>query len=72
MWEHMKTGGDQVELGSLFDGIGGWPLAANKYLGDVTSIDTTVDNTVAFTMQISANTDSMIFVPMLFTVQYGA
>lgn len=70
-----NMGRSNAQIGNRVGGTGGsWDCgqAATNYLGDVTSIDTTVDNTVAFTMQISANTDSMIFVPMLFTVQYGA
>lgn len=46
-------------------------LSATTYLGDKTSIDTSVDQTVAFTMQVAATTDSMILVPMQFAVQYG-
>lgn len=45
--------------------------SATAYSGDVTTLDTSVDQTVAFTMQIQANTDSIILIPMRFDVQYG-
>ena len=45
--------------------------SATAYSSDVTTLDTSVDQTVAFTMQISANTDSIILIPMRFDVQYG-
>jgi len=41
------------------------------YSNDVTTVDTSVDQTVSFTIQNSANVDSSILVPMQFLVQYG-
>ena len=46
--------------------------SGNAYSGDKTSIDTRVDQAVTFTMSSASNTDSIIFVPMQFIVQYGA
>ena len=53
--------------GSLDGGSGGtnWSL-------DVSTIDTSVDQTILVTGQLTANTDSLILVPFLFEVQYGA
>jgi len=42
------------------------------YSGDVTTIDTSVDQPVAFTGQLAVTTDSIIMIPFQFTVQYGA
>ena len=54
--------------------IGSWDAgtSAAAYAGDRTTIDTRVDQTVAFLGQISANTESLIIIPMQFAVQYGA
>ena len=46
--------------------------SATSYSGDRTTIDTRVDQTVSFAIQIAATTDSVIIIPMQFTVQYGA
>ncbi len=40
--------------------------------GDVLTVDLTVDQTLTLSMQVSANTDSIIFVPGQFIAQYGA
>ena len=55
-------------------GISAWDAGStgNAYSGDKTSIDTRVDQAVTFTMSSASNTDSLIFVPMQFIVQYGA
>jgi hypothetical protein len=45
--------------------------SATTHSGDTTTLDTSVDQTVVFTGQIAVNTDSMIIIPMQFTVQYG-
>lgn len=45
--------------------------SATTYSGDTSTLDTSVDQTVVFTGQIAVNTDSMIIIPMQFTVQYG-
>lgn len=39
---------------------------------DVLTVDLTVDQTLTMTVQVSANTDSIILVPGQFIVQYGA
>ena len=54
-------------------GVGGWDCGASftAYASDVTTVDTSVDQTMTFTMQIPANTDSLIMIPLQFTVQYG-
>ena len=46
--------------------------STTSYAGDVTTIDTSVDQTVAFTGQLAVNTDSIIIVPFKFTVEHGA
>jgi len=51
---------------------GAWDgSASTAYLGDVTTLNTAVDQTVFFAGRITTNTDSIIIVPMQFTVQYG-
>lgn len=52
---------------------GGWfGITQTTYSSDHSSIDTTVDQTVVFTMQLGANTDSAIMVPRKFQVTFGA
>lgn len=53
--------------GSWDGGTGG-----TSWSGDVTTIDTSVDQTISVTGQLTANTDSLILVPFFFEVQYGA
>lgn len=52
----------------------GWDCGPNAttYSADVTTVDTSVDVTMAASAQIPANTDSIIIIPLQFTVQYGA
>ena len=42
------------------------------YSSDNSSVDTSVDQTVTFTMQLPANTDSAILIPRQYSVTYGA
>lgn len=52
---------------------GAWDgSAATAYLGDVTTLNTAVDQTVFFAGRIIVNTDSIMLIPMLFEVKYGA
>jgi len=44
----------------------------STYGTDLTTINTAIDQTVTFTSQLTANTDSTVVIPMQFTVQYGA
>lgn len=44
---------------------------ATTYSGDITTIDTSVDQTAVFTGQLAVTTDSIIMIPLQFTVQYG-
>lgn len=46
--------------------------SAPTYSGDITTIDTSVDQTAVFTGQLAVTTDSIILIPFQFTVQYGA
>lgn len=52
----------------------GWDCGptATTYASDVTTVDTSVDVTLTASAQIPADTDSIIMIPMQFTVQYGA
>jgi len=45
--------------------------SAPTYSGDVTTVDTSVDQTISFSGQLGANTDSLIIIPLQFIVQYG-
>ena len=52
---------------------GAWDgSASTAYLGDVTTLNTAVDQTVFFAGRITVNTDSIMLIPMLFEVEYGA
>ena len=51
------------------DGIG---VGNISYLNDNSAIDTSVDQTITVTLGLTANTDSMVMIPRLVTVQYGA
>ena len=42
-----------------------------SYSSDNSSVDTSVDQTVTFTMQLPANTDSAILIPRQYSVTYG-
>lgn len=71
----MNMGVQNRQIGNRTNSSGSaWDAGttATTWSGDVTIVDTSVDQTVSFTGQLSANTDSIIFVPMQFTVQYGA
>ena len=46
--------------------------SGTTYSGDVTTVDTSVDQTISFSGQLGANTESIIMIPMQFIVQYGA
>jgi len=52
----------------------GWDCgpSGTTYASDVTTIDTSDDVTLTAAAQIPANTDSIIMIPLQFTVQYGA
>ena len=52
-----------------WDNPGSQPTATNS---DVLTVDLTVDQTLTMSVQVSANTDSIILVPGQFLVQYGA
>lgn len=45
--------------------------SGTSYSGDVTTVDTSVDQTISFSGQLGANTDSIIIIPLQFIVQYG-
>lgn len=45
--------------------------SASALSGDVTTVDTSIDQTVTFSGQVSVNTDSILLIPMQFIVQYG-
>ena len=49
-------------------------IGANNtsYSSDHSSIDTSVDQTITVTLGLTSNTDSMVMIPRLVTVQYGA
>lgn len=51
----------------------GWDCGptGTSYLADVTTVDTSVDVTMAVAAQIPVNTDSIIMIPFKFTAQYG-
>lgn len=53
--------------------VSAWDSGASTtaYNADVTTIDTSVDQLVVFAGQLPANTDSIIMIPMQFTVEYG-
>ena len=51
-----------------WDNPGNQPTATTS---DVLTVDLTVDQTLTLSMQVTANTDSIILVPGQFTVQYG-
>jgi len=60
------------QIGNRTGSGSGWDvLGATTYASDVTTVDTSVDVTLTVTAQIAANTDSIVVIPMLFTVQYG-
>ncbi len=53
---------------------GGWDggPTMTTYSSDVSTVDTSVDQVISFTGQVPVNTDSIIMIPLQFTVQYGA
>lgn len=59
--------GNRVATGHGWDG----GPSATTYSSDVTTIDTSADVALSVSGQLSANTDSIIVVPMQFIVQYG-
>lgn len=70
-----NTGVETAQIGNRTSALlSAWDAgtSANSYSGDRTTIDTRVDQTVSFAMQIAATTDSVIIIPMQFSVQYGA
>ena len=71
----MNMGVENRQIGSrTFTSVAAWDAgsSATAYGNDVTTLNTAVDQTVSFSGQLSANTDSIIMVPMLFEVKYGA
>jgi hypothetical protein len=62
------------QIGNRFVTAHGWDCgpSATTYSADVTTVDTSVDVTMTASAQIPANTDSIIIIPLQFTVQYGA
>lgn len=65
--ENRQVGNRTNSASSAWDG----GSTSTTYSGDVTTLNTAVDQTVSFSGQLPANTDSIIIVPMQFTVQYG-
>ena len=66
-----NTGIQTKQIGSR--GSIGWLGASfTSYSSDNTSVDTSVDQTVTFAMQLPANTDSAILIPRQYSVTYGA
>lgn len=61
------------QIGNRTNSISGaWDGAsATTYSGDVTTVDTSVDQTISFSGQLGANTDSIIIIPLQFIVEYG-
>jgi len=67
-----NMGSQSRQIGNRTGSGSGWDsLGATTYASDVTAVDTSVDVTLTVTAQVAANTDSIIIVPMQFTVQYG-
>ena len=67
-----NVGSQSRQIGNRTGSGSGWDsLGATTYASDVTAVDTSVDVTLTVTAQVAANTDSIIIVPMQFTVQYG-
>jgi len=62
------------QIGNRVATAHGWDCGptATTYSADVTTIDTSVDVTMTVSAQIPANTDSIIMIPLLFEVKYGA
>lgn len=70
-----NAGSEVVQFGNRTgSAVGAWDAgtSANAVSGNFTTTDTTVDNTCLVTGQLSANTTSLIIVPMQAIVQYGA
>lgn len=69
-----NMGVESRQIGNRMTTAHGWDCGptTTTYLADVTTVDTSVDVTLAATAQIPVNTDSIIMIPMQFTVQYGA
>lgn len=65
--ENRQVGSRTGSTSGGFDGA----ASATSYSGDVTTLNTAVDQTVSFSGQIAVTTDSIILVPMLFEVKYG-
>ncbi len=62
------------QIGNRVATAHGWDCgpSGTTYASDVTTVDTSVDVTMTATAQIPANTDSIIMIPMLFAVEFGA
>jgi len=61
------------QVGNRTGSGSGWDyLGATTYASDVTTVDTSVDVTFTVTAQVAVNTDSIVVIPRLFAVQYGA
>jgi hypothetical protein len=62
------------QIGNRVATAHGWDCgpSATTYSADVTTVDTSVDVTMTATAQIPANPDSIIMIPMLFAVEFGA
>jgi len=75
LWSRQNVGVANRQIGNRQTGTAGnWDCGASatNYSADHTSVDTSIDQTVIFSGQLAANTDSIVFAPMQFSVQYGA
>jgi hypothetical protein len=66
--QNRQIGNRRNAFTAAWDGGNG----ATTWSGDVTTVDTSVDQTVSFALQLGANTDSMILYPLRFEFVYGA
>lgn len=67
-----NMGSQSRQIGNRTGSGSGWDfLGATTYASDVTTVDTSVDVPLTVTAQLAVNTDSIVVIPMLFTVQYG-
>lgn len=66
--ENRQLGSRTNSASSAWDG----GSTSTTYSGDVTTLNTSVDQIISFSGQLPANTDSIIMVPMQFTLKYGA
>lgn len=66
--ENRQIGNRSNSAVAAWDGA----IGGTSYNFDVSTIDTSVDQTVTFSGILTANTDSILMIPMRFDVQYGA